>query len=72
MAKSQYEYVKAFELSDVLLPKCWIVERTFAWLMRSRRLSRDYERLTDTSEAIIYIAMIALMSKRIAKQNYKS
>jgi putative transposase len=59
---------KKFEV----LPKRWIVERTFAWLMRSRRLSRDYERLTDTSEAIIYIAMIALMSKRIAKQNYKS
>lgn len=59
---------KKFEV----LPKRWIVERTFAWLMRSRRLSRDYERLTENSEATIYISMIALMSKRIIKQNEKT
>jgi len=50
-----------------LLPKRWIVERTFSWFIRNRRLSRDYERLPQTSEAFIYIAMIRLMSRRLAK-----
>jgi len=44
----------------------WIVERTFAWLNRQRRLSKDYERLPATSEAFIYVAMIRLMVKRLA------
>lgn len=50
----------------VVLPKRWIVERTFAWLARYRRHSKDYERTTASSEAFTYIAMIALMSKRLA------
>jgi putative transposase len=49
----------------VLLPKRWIVERTFAWLSRQRRLSRDYEHLSKTSEAFVYVAMIRLMLKRL-------
>lgn len=49
-----------------ILPKRWIVERTFAWLVRQRRLARDYERLPDTSEAFIYAAMIRLMLRRLA------
>jgi len=53
--------------SFVVLPKRWIVERTFAWLNRYRRLSKDYERKTENSEAVVHIAMIALMSKRLAK-----
>jgi transposase len=49
-----------------VLPRRWVVERTFGWLIRSRRLSRDYERRTDNSEAMIKIAMIRLMATRLA------
>jgi putative transposase len=50
----------------VVLPKRWIVERTFSWLGRSRRLSKDYERNPETSETMIRIAMTQLMLKRLA------
>jgi putative transposase len=49
-----------------VIPKRWIVERTFGWLGRYRRLAKDYEQRTDNSEAMIYIAMINLMTKRLA------
>jgi putative transposase len=49
-----------------VLPKRWIVERTFAWLNRQRRLSKDYERLPQTSEAFVYVAMIRLMIRQLA------
>lgn len=52
--------------SFTVLPKRWIVERTFAWLGRCRRLSKDYEALPATSEAWIHVAMIHLMLKRLA------
>jgi putative transposase len=50
-----------------VLPKRWIVERTFAWFTRNHRLARDFERLLRTSEAFLYIAMIRLMALRLAK-----
>ena len=51
----------------VVLPKRWIVERTFAWLGRSRRLSKDYEELPETSQSLVWIAMIHLMIRRSAR-----
>jgi len=49
-----------------VLPRRWVVERTFAWLGRSRRLSKDYERHTETSETMALISMIHLMLRRLA------
>ena len=49
----------------VLLPKRWIVERTFAWLLKCRRLVADYEERPRTSEALIRLAMLALMLRRL-------
>lgn len=48
-----------------VLPKRWIVERSFAWLERNRRLSKDHEVLPSTSETMIYIAFVHLLLKRI-------
>ncbi|HVN10709.1 MAG TPA: IS5 family transposase [Kineosporiaceae bacterium] len=50
-----------------VLPRRWVVERTLAWLTGNRRLVRDYERRADTHEALTTIAMIALMSRRLAR-----
>jgi putative transposase len=50
-----------------LLPRRWVVERTFSWLSQNRRMSKDYERLCATSEAFIYAAMTRLMVRRLAR-----
>jgi putative transposase len=57
------DHQKGFQI----LPKRWVVERTFAWLTRHRRLARDYERLAESSEAFIYVAMIRLGLRRLAQ-----
>ena len=49
-----------------VLPRRWVVERTFSWLSQNRRTSRDYERLCTTGEAFIYVAMSRLMVRRLA------
>ena len=54
---------KGFEVQ----PQRWIVERTFAWIGRCRRLSKDYEALSESSESWIYAAMIHLMARRLAQ-----
>lgn len=48
-------------------PRRWVVERTFAWLGRGRRLSKDYETLAENSESVVYIGSIRLMLKRLTK-----
>jgi len=53
----------------VILPKRWIVERTFAWISAWRRFSKDYEGRTDTTENLIHIRMIHLMTKRLVAAN---
>src|SRR5260221_3642828 len=51
------------------LPRRWVVERTIAWIGRYRRLSKDYEYLMSSSEAMVYLTMLRLMLTRLAKQN---
>ncbi len=51
----------------VVLPRRWVVERAFAWFNHHRRLSKDYEVLTTSSEAMIYVAMIRIMTRRLAR-----
>jgi putative transposase len=62
------ETIKRSEIAKgfVLLPKRWVVERTFGWWSWSRRLSKDYEVLPETSEAMIQVAMIRIMLRRLA------
>ena len=50
-----------------VLPRRWVVERTFSWIDHNRRMSKDYERLPQSSEAFIYVAMSRLMVKRLAR-----
>jgi putative transposase len=48
-----------------VLPRRWVVERTFGWLGRYRRFSKDYEEFTESSEAMIHLAMIHVMLRRL-------
>jgi putative transposase len=50
-----------------VLPRRWVIERTFSWLSQNRRMSKDYERLAATSEAFVYVAMSRLMARRLAR-----
>ena len=50
-----------------VLPRRWVVERTFWWLGQNRRMSKDYERLAESSEALVYAAMSRLMARRLAR-----
>jgi putative transposase len=49
------------------LPRRWVVERTFSWLSQNRRMSKDYERLPESSEAFVYVAMTRLMVRRLVR-----
>jgi putative transposase len=62
------EIVKRSDLRRfVVLPKRWIVERTFAWISRNRRLMRDFERYTSTVAAFVRLAMIRIMIRRLVR-----
>jgi putative transposase len=50
-----------------VLPRRWVVERTFAWICHNRRMARDYERLCATGEAFVYAAMTRLMLRRLVR-----
>ena len=67
------EMVAAFERPREFrhLPRRWVVERTLAWIGRYRRMSKDYQHLTSSSEAMVYLTTPRLMLTRLAKQNEK-
>jgi putative transposase len=50
-----------------VLSRRWVVERTFSWIDQNRRLSKDYERLPKSSEALVYVAMSRLMARRLVR-----
>jgi putative transposase len=50
-----------------VLPRRWVVERTIAWIDHNRRMSKDYERLCASGEALVYAAMIRLMTRRLVR-----
>jgi transposase len=56
----------------VVLPKRWIVERTFAWIARNRRLARDFERYARTGAAFVRLAMIRLMLRRLTRPSHST
>ncbi len=56
-------YPKGF----IVVPRRWVVERSFSWIGQNRRMSKDYERLPETGEAFIYVAMTRLMVRRLAR-----
>jgi putative transposase len=64
----QLEIVKRSEAHKfIVLPKGWIVERTFAWIARNRRLARDFERYASTVVTFVRLAMIRIMLRRLTK-----
>ncbi len=64
----QLEIVKRTEAHKfIVLPKRWIVERTFAWISRNRRLARDFERYASTVVAFVRLAMIRIMLRRLTR-----
>jgi transposase len=64
------EIIKRNQAGFHVLPKRWVVERTFAWLGINRRLTKDFERFAKTSLAFIKTAMIKLMSRRLARYSH--
>ena len=67
------EIVKRTDLHHfVVLPKRWVVERTFAWISRNRRLARDFERYATTVAAFVRLAMIRIMLRRLTRPSHSS
>jgi putative transposase len=72
VAGAKVEVMKREGKEFQLLPRRWVVERTFAWLIKNRRLVVDYEQLAATSEAMIYAAMVRLMLNRLTSKDSNS
>ena len=72
LSSAKVEVIKREGKGFQLLARRWVVERTFAWLMKKRRLVVDYETLSETSESFVYITMIHLMLKRLANNKTKA
>ncbi len=66
--KGQPRYRVRLAAKLSIQPRRWVVERTFGWLSRSRRLSKDYERKVQTSETLIQVAMIRLLLARLGRR----
>lgn len=64
------EIIKRKDAGFVVLPKRWVVERTFAWITLNRRLARDVERFAQTAKMLFQIAMIKLMTRRLARYSH--
>ena len=62
------DHAKGFEI----LPRRWVVERTFAWLGRCRRLAKDFKKTIASAEAWIHVANLRLLTQRIARYCYPS
>lgn len=65
MIQAHVEVMRRTEKEFEILPKRWVVERTFGWFNQYRRLSKDYERLPEMSEAAIYAVMTRIMLRRL-------
>jgi transposase len=73
VASITIKVIKRTELHTFqVVPRRWVVERTFGWLLRYRRLVRDYERRAEHHEAMIYWATVLIMTKRLARQHATS
>lgn len=66
--QDKIEEFKSSQRGFQVQPRRWVVERTFAWLNRNRRLSKDYEYLTEISESYLYIGMIRILLQRLVKK----
>jgi Transposase DDE domain len=70
VARISLQIIKRTELHAFkVVPRRWVVERTFGWLMRYRRLVRDYERRPEHHEAMVYWATIMVMTRRLARRS---
>jgi putative transposase len=65
MIQAHVEVIRRTEQEFQVLPKRWVVERTFGWFNQYHRLSKDYERLPEMSEAAIYAVMTRIMLRRL-------
>lgn len=67
LVQAKVEVIKRNKKKFKVLPRRWVIERTFAWLVKNRRLVVEYEQLPEMSEGMIYAAMVRLMLRRLAK-----